>query len=232
MIQVKYDSREGRSGIPTLIKETFEQHGIEDVDNIVVKVNNQKYDYLIGGLWVERIEAEDFLSKMQNNRLNNQMVEMSIATKYSLALIEGNVEHAALEHGINKNYVLATKAGIVIERSPEGLQGMVTTLQTQNKFDTAEIIYFLWNKIRQGKLLRFPRLTKLKWNNTDRANLVIDGLPNIGPERRKALFKEFKSLKGIINANIKSMTNIMVNKRRLGHKTAENLHKIFNEEID
>lgn len=220
------DGREYRSGVPQLLWKVFEERKFRP-EVILKRVNNTQIDYQIGWLWIERKSAEDFVASIMDDRLPNQLYKMSTGAKQTILLIEGNIEKAFLEHNLNLNYLTAIKSGIALKRSPEGEQGVITTLHTINKEESALALYFLWNSITKSQTLRFPELQPIKWSNADRAKLLIEQLPKIGPAKRDSLISIFPTFRDLVNAS----TDEMQQAEGIGQTIAKNLYTIFNENL-
>jgi ERCC4-type nuclease len=154
-------------------------------------------DYLINGIAIERKTIADLKSSIVNKRIVQQLLELKQYTKHFL-IIEGEQDHLylpPLHPNATRGFLLAV-----------ALEFQTPIIFTQSPEDTAKYIHVLAKKkttsdsIRPSKIFLTPK---------EQIQFILEGFPNIGPTKSKALIKKFKSLKLIFSATISELTPIL-----------------------
>lgn len=174
-------------------------------------------DYLVKDVAIERKTISDFLSSMINKRLLAQLNEMQ-AYENKILIIEGFSEQelysdSEKEHGINSNAVRGFLISILLKHK-------IPILFTKNQEDSAKMIAVLARR----KEKEMSIIEKKKGNNSrEKKQMIVEGFPGIGPKNAKKVLKEFKSIKGFVNASEQDL------KRILGKKS-EGVKRLIDEE--
>jgi ERCC4-type nuclease len=174
-------------------------------------------DYLVKDVAIERKTVSDFLSSMINKRLINQLNELQ-AYENRLLVIEGVSEQelyndSSNKNGINANAIRGFLLSIIFKHK-------TPILFTKNSEDTARMIAVLAK--RKEKEISTKERKKAN-NSKEQKQLIIEGFQGIGPKTAKKILKEFKNIKGFVNAPEEEL------KKSLGKK-AEFIKKIIEEE--
>ena len=83
---------------------------------------------------------------------------------------------------------------------------------TKDESDTAKYLLVLAKRTKQKEIsLRHSISFKSK---QEQLQYILEGFPNIGPVTAKALIKQFKSLKSILNANENDLQPILKSKTK------------------
>jgi ERCC4-type nuclease len=182
------DNRERNSLVPSeLVKLGFE---IEFKQLPVA-------DYLINNIAIERKTLSDLQSSIINKRIFQQLTELKQYEKCFL-LIEGyngNAEPIISENAI-KGFILACS-----------LDYKIPIILTENERDSALYISILSKKKNDKEISINPK--KISLNKEEQLQYILEGFPNIGPVKAKALIKKFKTLKNIINAPALELEDIL-----------------------
>jgi len=160
-------------------------------------------DYLINDTIIERKSINDLKSSIINKRIISQLIELKNYPK-SLLIVEG----------LNEN----TRQGIIHENALRGfllsvaLEFQVPIIFTEDEKDTALYLSILAKKTK-NKEISLRQSPKFKTKD-ERLQFILEGFPNIGPVKSKALISQFKSLKSIINASEEQLQPILGSRTR------------------
>ncbi|MEK6850193.1 MAG: ERCC4 domain-containing protein [Nanoarchaeota archaeon] len=162
-------------------------------------------DYIINDIAIERKTISDLKSSVINKRIFTQMLELK---QYPL--------HFLVIEGLNKDEF---NSGIIHENA---LRGFILSAQidyniplifSENEKETALYLSIL-AKRKNNKEISI-RAKKISLNKKEQLQYILEGFPNIGPVKAKALIRKFKSLKNIFTASELELEDI------LGKKTKE-----------
>ena len=161
-------------------------------------------DYIVKDVAIERKTVNDFISSMKNKRLLKQLEELQ-QYKNKLLIIEGIDEQDLYTDskdwtGMHPNAIRGFLLSILLKYN-------VPIIFTKNYKDTAKFISVLSRK--QTKKEASLNVTKKTLNKKEQLQFIVEGFPGIGPTTAKKLFKEFKSIKNIINASEEELKNII-----------------------
>jgi Fanconi anemia group M protein len=194
-IKIIIDNREKQSLVPS------------QLSNLGFEIEFQQLhigDYLVNNTIIERKSINDLKSSIINKRIITQLLELK-SYPSSLLIVEGLNEE--------------TKKGIIHENALRGLilsialEFKVPIIFTQDEKDTSSYLSVLAKKKEKSQLSLRPSI-KFK-SKEERLQFILEGFPNIGPVKSKALIDKFKSLKAIINADEQALKPI------LGSRTKE-----------
>jgi len=155
-------------------------------------------DYIIKDVVIERKTISDFISSMINGRLRTQLQNLQ-QIKNKLLLIEGIDEYELYheENSVNENAVRGFILSILLNHQ-------IPIVYTKDYEDTAKFIKVLAKK--PSKEAEFPTNIKPRATSvSEQLQFIMEGFPGIGPKTAKKLLNEFKTIKNIINADIKDL---------------------------
>ena len=159
-------------------------------------------DYVVKNAIIERKTISDFLSSMINKRLIRQLQNMQPLNK-KLLIIEGINEHELYheESPINENAVRGLLLSIV-------LNYQIPIIFTKDYEDTAKFLLVLAKKPEKENEIGLNDKPKPR-NVKEQLQYIIEGFPGIGPKTARKLLKEFKTIKNIINTDIKELQKLI-----------------------
>jgi Fanconi anemia group M protein len=193
-------------------KESFEEIIIDDREkqslvpaeimhlDIPVKFEHLPVaDYLIKEIAVERKTISDLKSSIINKRIFLQLKELKQYPKH-LLLIEGD------KNQLFDNEVLSENAlrGFFLAVS---LEYQIPLIFTQNEKETALYLSII-AKRKSDKEISI-RAKKISLNKAEQVRYILEGFPNIGPAKAKALIEKFGSLKNIFNVSEEELSEIL-----------------------
>ncbi len=156
-------------------------------------------DYLVNDVAVERKTIPDLKSSIINKRIIQQLLELKQYPK-NLLIIEGISDEDIYQGIIHENALRGFLLSVALEFQ-------VPIIFTQNEKDTAKYLSVLAKKSpKKDFSMRAGKLFKTK---EERLQFILEGFPNIGPVKAKALLDKFKSIKNIINAEEKDLQEIL-----------------------
>lgn len=200
----KEDSEEEKPKIKILI-DNREKNSL--VPSELIRLNQkieftqlQIGDYQLGNTIIERKTLSDLKSSIINKRIFDQINQLTSNEEISPLLI--------IELGDEDIY-----QGIIHENA---LRGFFLSLATNNKIpfifsqnekDTAKYLSVLANRKENKEFsLRPSRVLKTQ---EERQQFILEGFPNIGPVKAKALLEKFKTLNAIFNASEEELKEIL-----------------------
>lgn len=210
MAKIIVDYREKNSGI---IQELAKR----DVDAELKQLNVA--DFVISEkIGIEKKTDNDFLNSIIDKRIIKQLTALKENFELPLLIIEGENNIYSLRD-FHPNSIRGMLSSIVLEYQ-------IPILYTKTIADTAALLAVIAKK--QEKIrTEFGILGKRKPLTIEQQKqLIIECFPGVGPRLAKNLLKEFKSVKNIVNASEKELTNV----EKIGKKKAENIKKVVEHE--
>lgn len=181
--KILIDNREKNSLVPSeLIKQGFQ------IEFTQLPLG----DYQINNLLVERKTIQDLKASIINKRIFEQINQLMNNEEIKpLLIIEGILEEDIYSGIIHENALRGFFLSLATNYK-------IPFIFTQNSKDTAKYLAVLANKKQDAEhSLRASRIFKTK---EEQLQFILEGFPNIGPVKAKALLGRFHSLKNIINA--------------------------------
>ncbi len=184
------DSREKNSLVPSELSKL----------SIPIEFQHLKVgDYLVSDIAIERKTLSDLKSSIISKRIFSQMQELKQYPKY-LLIIEGKdkekYDNEMLHENALRGFLLST-----------ALEYKIPVIFTQDEKDTALYLSLLAKKKENKELSLRP--SKIALSKKEQLQYILEGFPNIGPVKAKALLKKFSSLKNIINACEEELEDIL-----------------------
>lgn len=190
-----------------------------ELSDLGVKIRFERLpvaDYLVGNVAVERKTASDFVSSIVNKRLVRQLEEMQ-QFKKALVIVEGDLT----ETDFNQNALRGMLLSIMLDYN-------IPVVFTSDCSETAVFLNSLLKRVQRGKVENGLRAKKRVYSIAEQQQMIIEGLPSIGPSLAKALLKEFETIKGIVNAEEEDLQKV----EKIGKKKAKIIKKIMGEPYD
>jgi len=185
-LRIVADTREGASGIPTLLekKGVFVQMRTLDVG-----------DYVIARHAVERKTVRDFIGSLYGGRLFEQANRISQSYKDFMLIVEGDSQEVLGELKNPRVYW-----GTLLALSFDFNFKIVFTYDREQ---TADLLYVLANRLHgRAKTVRPLLVKKPRLATTgDWQLLVLGGLPTIGPRLAAKLLQSFGTVRNVFRAS-------------------------------
>jgi fanconi anemia group M protein len=186
-ITIRADTRELRSGIPTLLETTH--HVVVEVVQLAVG------DYELGGnplRIVERKNAADFVASIADQRLFEQVESLLESAVTPLVVLEG--DWTGLPSQMHPNAVRGALTYVV------GIRG-IPILPSPNAQETAALLASLARQLQVG--FKQPGSSPVKKARTlaEQQISLLTALPGIGPITAHALLARFGSIEQVLLAS-------------------------------
>ncbi len=194
-----FSNKKVKENKKTIIADNRERNSlvISELMNRGYKVEFEQLeiaDYLINNIAVERKTKSDLASSIIDKRIFSQLENMK---KYEnhLLIIEDDNSISKINENAMKGFMLSTV-----------LKYKVPIIFSNNSKETAKYISILANKNEKEPSIRQSRnfLSKEK-----QIQFILEGFPKIGPAKAKALIKEFKTIKNIVNASQPDLEKVL-----------------------
>lgn len=161
-------------------------------------------DYLIKNTPIERKTISDLKSSIINKRVFEQI--RNLKANQGILLIEGIEAEDIYKGIIHENALRGFFLSLAIE-------SQVPFIFTKNEKDTAKYLSVLEKKKENPETsIRHSRIMPTR---KEQLQFILEGFPNIGPAKAKALIKRFRSIKEIVNSDEEALNEI------LGSRTLE-----------
>ncbi len=173
-------------------------------------------DYIISErVCVERKTSNDFVNSIINGRVFQQMQDIRRNYNKPVLIIEGS----SFRETMNENALKAALSVLIVQYD-------ASVLMTTDENDSAKTIYWLAKK-EQEEDKRFVGIKgkKKPKETVELQEHVLSSLPGISTVLSKRLLKEFKSVKGVMNASESELAKV----KGIGKNQAKKLYAIFNE---
>jgi len=189
-VTIQIDHREKNSLIPAFLEEKGFQIQWKQLPVA---------DYIIKNIAIERKTVSDLKSSIVNKRIMSQLLELKQYSKHFL-LVEGILDEDMYEGGIHENAFRGFLLSVALDYQ-------VPIIFTHNETDTANYISVLAKKTDKPEAS--IRATKLFKSKKDQLQFILEGFPNIGGTKAKALIKKFKTLNNIFQASEEQLEGIL-----------------------
>ena len=157
-------------------------------------------DYIANDVVIERKTVSDFVGSMINKRLTRQLEELQQYPK-KILVIEGIYEQELYPEnnleGVHPNAIRGFLISIILKYN-------VPIIYTKNPEDTAKFISVLAKRVEKEASLN---VSKKNLTKSERMQFILEGFPGIGPKTARKLLEKFKTIKNIINASEKELTD-------------------------
>lgn len=202
------DNREKLSGIPGMLAN-------KGADVTMMQLATG--DYMINDeIIIERKTSTDFVASIINGRLLKQCAGLRKTKMIPLIIVEGNPFQTG------NNIKPEALKGVLLSVS---LQWQIPVIRSSGKNDTANLI------LMAAKQTEFPsyfvkRTGRKPKRITTQRHFLVQNMPGVGPAIAHRLLAHFKTIKGIISANVKSLQTV----EGIGKGKANKLFEFFRME--
>lgn len=156
-------------------------------------------DYLVNGVAVERKTVADLKSSIVNKRIVSQLAELKQYDRYFL-LVEGIIAEDLYSGGIHENAFRGFLISVALDYK-------VPLIFTHDAIDTARYLWVLAR--RERKVESGLRASKIFLTPEERKQFILEGFPNIGAKKAKALLEKFGNLSKVFNASVKELEKFL-----------------------
>ena len=199
MSKIIVDYRENKEIVKELYKNKIdvEIRALNSADFVmqVKDVNDNIKD-----LGIERKTISDFLNSIIDKRILKQLIVLKEHFPLQLLILEGEENIYAIRD-FHPNSIRGMLSSIAIDFQ-------IPLIYTKNVRDTAAYLALIAKRLEKPRkninLLAKRKPLTLK----EQQEHFIGSLPGIGDNLAKALLNEFKSIKNIVNAEEKELTNV------------------------
>jgi len=203
-VRIIMDERERNSSV----RENLERMGAE-VKQVMLNVG----DFIVSDrIVVERKTRRDFESSIVDGRLFKQAGGMAQFQK-PIMVVEG----ANFEGRINRNALLGAIASLMLDHN-------IQLFFTIDEERTAELLFALAKREQLAK----KRPVRLKGDKrattlAQQQQMMVESLPNVGPQFARALLAKFGSVEKVMRASEKQLLKV----KRMGQKKARLIRKML-----
>ncbi|MCD6504313.1 hypothetical protein J7K52_02945 [Candidatus Bathyarchaeota archaeon] len=175
---------------------------LSELGSHVVEKSITPADYVLSeNCAVERKTLKDFLRSIYDGRLFEQVERLAKAYEKSILIVEG-YRLQGLEDVENPKIFWGALARVLAEWG-------VSVIFTPDERGTALFLYSLAEKLqkeseRRVLAKRKPRVYTLR----EKQLLILQGLPNIGPERAAKLLERFGTLRRVFQASERELLSV------------------------
>jgi len=156
-------------------------------------------DYIVNDVAIERKTVSDLKGSIVNKRIFQQLMELKQFDSYFL-IVEGIIDEDVYSGGIHENAFRGFMLSVLLEDK-------VPIVFTHDASDTAKYIYVLARKEEKGEIgIRASKILKSK---DEQMQFILEGFPNVGATKAKALLKKFKTLRGVFNASEEELSEVL-----------------------
>lgn len=210
MLKIIVDHREYRSNV---------------VKNLSVKgvtIEPQQLDtgdYIVSSrIGVERKNVDDFLESLIEGKLFKQISQLREAYSRPVLILEG--ENLFTKRNINHNAIYGSLASITVDYG-------IPVLTTKNAMDTADLLRVIAKREQKDENKSVAvRGFKPQMSLKERQQFLIEGLPNVSAVIAKRLLNHFGSIRGIANADEKSLMKV----KGVGKNIASEIINVLNSD--
>jgi len=189
-VKIIIDNRERNSLVPALLVEQGLQIEFKQLPVA---------DYLVKDVAIERKTVSDLKSSIINKRIISQLLELKQYPSH-LLLIEGILDEDIYNSGIHENALRGFLLSIALEfHTP--------IIFTHNEKDTAKYLLVLAKK--QTKPESGIRASKIALSRKEQQQFILEGFPNIGGTKARALLEKFQTLEKIFKATEEELEEIL-----------------------
>lgn len=212
-VKIIVDTRELRSNV---VKKLYELGA--KIESSQLQVG----DFILSDrVCVERKTVKDFLQSIIDKRLFNQISNLSENFEKPIIIVEG-IEDIYTERMIHPNAIRGAIASLAIDFR-------IPIIQTTGEEETALFLFMIASREQLDKKISISlRGEKKPISDKLLQEYIVSSFPGIGREIAQNLLKHFKSIKNIINADIKELKQV----EKIGDKKAKRLKDIVEKEYE
>lgn len=207
-IKIFVDIRERNSKILEILREKAK------VDFRRLEVGDFILSNSVG---VERKSVSDFLNSIVDKRLFTQAKELARNFPVAMMIIEGEEDLYSLRD-IHPNAIRGALASLALDFG-------IFIIPTRDAEDTGNLLYAIAKREQDPELKDVAlRGEKKPLNLEEKQRYLVESLPNVSAVLARRLLKKFKSVKEVINAPRKKLTEI----EGIGKIKSKEIKKVIN----
>ncbi|MFH1972822.1 MAG: DEAD/DEAH box helicase [archaeon] len=209
-IKIYADSREKGSGIMKYLVDL----------NVDVRMQNLDVgDFLVSeSCCIERKEVSDFVASIIDKRILDQVKAMKQFEK-PILIIEGMDDIYSVRK-VHPNAIRGMLAYIAMDMK-------IPIIYTKDSRDTAEFLVVAAKREQEDTKKEFSiRGERKPLTLKEQQEFIVGSLPGVGGTLAKNLLKEFRSVKGVVNASEDELKDVDL----VGKKKAEAIKKVVEED--
>ncbi|MCD6575935.1 MAG: hypothetical protein J7K73_02125 [Nanoarchaeota archaeon] len=212
-VKIIVDTRELRSNV---VKKLYELGA--KIESSQLQVG----DFILSDrVCVERKTVKDFLQSIIDKRLFNQISNLSENFEKPIIIVEG-IEDIYTERMIHPNAIRGAIASLAIDFR-------IPIIQTTGEEETALFLFMIASREQLDKKISISlRGEKKPLSDKLLQEYIVSSFPGIGREIAQNLLKHFKSIKNIVNADVKELKQV----EKIGDKKAKRLKEIVEKEYE
>ena len=198
------DSREPEEIYKMIAREAETKRASIDIADYIVMNNDV-------AVAIERKEAKDFVSSIEDGRIFNQAFLLSSLFDISFIVVEGPPSMALFDTRFPRRAYLGALSSLVLKTSPYGRRGRIGIVCVDSYHDTAQFIVLLHKQLQEGKLHRLPRLVVKNKREIDikmASIMALQAVPGIGPEVAYRLVERFGNLYNVLRASLGEIASV------------------------
>ncbi len=216
MVKIIVDHRESKEIIRELVKQDLDVE-VKQLNTADIVLQTKDINNHIKTIGIERKTQSDFINSIIDKRIINQLIVLKENFEIPLLIIEGTDNIYTLRN-MHPNAIRGMLSSIAIDYQ-------IPIIHTRGYRDTAALVHTISKRLEKSRkpisLLAKRKPLTLK----EKQELIIETFPGIGPSLAKALLKEFKTVKKIINASEEKLQKV----EKLGPKKASEIKKVIEE---
>ncbi|MBN2043268.1 MAG: hypothetical protein JW754_05705 [Candidatus Aenigmarchaeota archaeon] len=212
-IDIIVDSRERGNHVHSHLSD------IEDLN--IIEKQLKVGDYICSErVAVERKTVTDFLQSIIDQRIFNQLCDLSESFANPVLLIEGNPENMFMERNIHPNTIRGVLSTIAIDYK-------VPIIWTRNPRETAHQLFWMARReqVKNNKELAI-RCSKRGTLPHEEQEFLIAGLPFVNNVLCRRLLKEFGTPKKVFSASMEKLMKV----EGIGKDRSKKIWDILNSE--
>ncbi|MBI4149384.1 DEAD/DEAH box helicase [Candidatus Woesearchaeota archaeon] len=179
-------------------------------------------DYVLSSrVAVEYKSRSDFVDSIVDGRLLQQLKEMKAQYQIPVVMIEGEEDWYSLRN-VHPNAIRGMIATIAVSYQ-------IPLVYTSNQKESAAFLLAIAKREQEERKETFtPHAEKKVMSLKEQQEYLISALPGIGMSLAKPLLRQFKTVKGIINASAEELEQV----EKIGEKKAAAIRDVVEREYE
>lgn len=170
---------------------------------------------------VEYKSRSDFVDSIVDGRLLQQLKEMKAQYQIPVVMIEGEEDWYSLRN-VHPNAIRGMIATIAVSYQ-------IPLVYTSNQKESAAFLLAIAKREQEERKETFtPHAEKKVMSLKEQQEYLISALPGIGMSLAKPLLRQFKTVKGIINASAEELEQV----EKIGEKKAAAIRDVVEREYE
>ncbi len=167
---------------------------------------------------IERKTIPDFVNSIIDKRIFTQIKDLKNNFEVPLIILEGEEDIYSVRN-IHPNAIRGMLATIVTAFK-------IPLIRTKDSQDTAELVKSIATKEQKSTDKEISiRTDKTPMTTKEQQEFIIESFPGVGPSLARALLREFKTIKKIVNSKKENLEKI----EKIGTKKAKDIQNILDE---